>query len=327
MAQAGPKPAYLISGAQLLRYIQYVKGSRRDDDDISTSLSPEFFAGRELHHTEVETNILTIANNKGGVGKTTTAYYLGADLAHQGKRVLLIDLDGQANLTERALPALVSQRDTEDEHFPNIAEYFDGKRRLDQLVVRAEKHANLSIIPSDPFLTLRDPGGSGRPDLETRFIRDVRDLCVQQIPSLGGAPEWIIIDTPPAMSVFTRAGIAAAHFVLAPVRPRTASVRGTTNMLRTLRTMNALTGNGPIFLGTVITHWDGLKMSENFEDQVLPDRLRGHGGRIFATRIPIDNQLEPLEPGAKIGGAVAYATLAQEVEADVNKRRNQSVKQ
>jgi Mrp family chromosome partitioning ATPase len=116
-------------------------------------LSPEFFGRRIDAVVSRGTRILTIANNKGGVGKTTTAYYLGAELARLGKRVLLIDLDGQANLTERGLPVSADQRKEETEHFPNIAQYFADECSLKELVVATERvdgvRPNTSRSPLD----------------------------------------------------------------------------------------------------------------------------------------------------------------------------------
>ena len=317
MANEGRKHAYLIDGSQLVRYINYIRGSRRNDDDIITSLPPEFFAGKGAVHSHADdsSKILTVANNKGGVGKTMTAYYLGVALARQGKRVLLIDLDGQANLTERCFPEQLSDYNDTIEHFPNIAQYFAHQQMLSNLII-ATGQEHLSIIPSDPNLTLRDLGGSGRPDVELRFVTDVRQLSMQPIASLGGTPDWIIIDTPPAMSVFTRAGLAAAHYVLAPLRPRRASFNGTRNMLLTLRTMDALTGTSGRFLGTLLTHWDTLEASKRFEAIDLPRLLlylQEFGGQAFQAKIPIDNQLETLQPGAKTRGAEAYEALASEL--------------
>lgn len=169
---------------------------------------------------------------------------------------------------------------------------------------------------------LREFGTTGRPDIESRFVRDVRRLSSHKIISLGGAPDWIIIDTPPAMSVATRAALAAAHFVLAPIRPRLASIAGTRNMLLTLRTMRALTDTKARFLGTVLTHWDNLAVSKRFEEITLPQALQGNlrefGGTSFPVRIPVDNQLEDSEPGAKTQGARAYEALATEVLNAVN---------
>ncbi|HEU5348416.1 MAG TPA: AAA family ATPase [Ktedonobacterales bacterium] len=314
MAQAGSKQAYLINGSQFVRYITYIQGSRHDDEDVLTSISPEFFTdgGPALSSKVGSTRILTVANNKGGVGKTTTAYYLGTELARRGKRVLLIDLDGQANLTEWCFPELIAERNDGIESFPNIVQYFSRTRSLHDLVM-ATSERNLSVIPSDPFLTLRDLGGSGRPNIEVRFVEDVQKLCIQPMAPLGGTPDWIIIDTPPAMSVFTRAGLAAAHYVLAPIRPRRVSLAGTRNMLKTLRTMSALTGAGTNFMGILVTHWDNLKSSKAFEDIFLPEALQDFGGRVFTSKIPIDNQLESLGPGAKTKGAKAYEALAEEV--------------
>jgi chromosome partitioning protein len=317
MAEGAPKRVYLMNGHQLVRYITYIRGSRRDDDDTTIAVSPEFFCGRDNPQVPHggKAKILTIANNKGGVGKTTTAYYLGAELAKQGKRVLLIDLDGQANLTDSCFPERDADDGDEADYFPSIAQYFSGQQPLHELVkeVKAANIEHLCIIPSDPGLTLRDLGGSGRPDVEMRFARDIQKLSVRDFGSLGGVPDWIIIDTPPAMSVFTRAGLAAANYVLAPVRPRRRSLPGTRLMLTTLQTMNALTRDNTTFLGMVITHWDDLQVSQGFLDILLPREVRLYGGRAFTEKIPIDNQLETLGPGANTRGAQAYRKLADEV--------------
>ncbi len=322
MANSGAKQAYLVNGAQLVRYIQYIRNSRYDDDDTSTLLSPEFFAGRDHAPLGVSNRakILTIANNKGGVGKTTTAYYLGAELASQGKRVLLIDLDGQANLTEYCIPDVETEESGTATQFPSIAQYFSAHLPL-QTLIKSTRRERLSIIPSDPNLMLRDPGGGGRPDIESRFARDVQQLSHQPIASLGGVPDWIIIDTPPAMSVLTRAGLAAGQYVLAPVRPRRLSLRGTKNMLATLRTVNALMASKATFLGIIVTHWDDLKQSQNFEDLLLPPALQEFGGTAFKIRIPVDNQLEAGTPGAKTRGAEAYRELASEVVSHIEARQ------
>lgn len=313
-AEAGAKRACLMNGAQLVRYITYIRGSRYDDDDTSSLIGPEYFCGRDesVPPEKEAAKVLTVANNKGGVGKTTTAFYLGAELADQGKRVLLIDLDGQANLTENCFPQLNTSYSDETEQFPSVAQYFSGQQPLAALV-KSTSIERLSIIPSDPYLALRELGGGGRPDLEARFAHDVQTLSTQPLAALGGAPNWIIIDTAPARSVFTRAGLAAAQYVLAPMRPRRLSLRGTLNMLRTLRTVNALTNGHAAFLGAVITHWDDLKASQDFLDVRLPNALQEFGGEAFKVTIPVDNQLETLPPSANTNGAKAYRSLAAEV--------------
>ena len=205
---AGAKQVHLMNGSQLVRYIIYIRGSLRDDDDMIAMMSPQPFCGRDTSSTHPTNGakILAIANNKGGVGKTTTAYYLGAALTEHGKRVLLIDLDAQANLTAYCLPQLDAGDSNVTTQFSSIAQYFSGQQPLKALIMPTSNKL-LSIIPSDPNLNLRDLGGTGRPDVELDFALDVQELGTKQLPSLGGKLDWIIIDTPPAMSVFTRAGL------------------------------------------------------------------------------------------------------------------------
>lgn len=326
---------HLVNGDQLVRYINYIRGSQRDDDDAPTCLSPEYFITNEETPCTGKTKILTVANNKGGVAKTTTTYYLGAELAMRGERVLLIDLDGQANLTEWCLPETVGKHIAGVQPFPSIADYFSHLhtakphgyelRNLARCTEAPTNPGYLAIIPSDPFLTLRDYGGGGRPDIELQFMHDVRRLASEEIKPFGGQqPDWIIIDTPPAMSVFTRAALAAAHYVLAPIRPRNVSLAGTRNMLRTLRTTNALTGNAAEFLGVVVTHMDKLKLTQSVLVEI-PLLLREHGAelfepKVFKPEIRIDNQLETRGPGSYTNGAKAYRDLAQEIRRDVNQR-------
>lgn len=315
MAETGARRVYLMSGSQLIRYIEYVRGSRNDDENTISTISPEHFTGRDSVRSRRVGNarILTVANNKGGVGKTMTAYYLGVELAKKhGKRVLLVDLDGQGNLTERCLPDLVEKRTAEGALFPNITHYFAHERSLMD-VITPTAIDRLCIIPADPFLTLRDYGGSGRPDVELRFVQDIQKLCNRQIASLGGPPDWIIIDTPPAMSVFTRCGLCAAEYVIAPVRPRASSAAGTRNMLRTLRTVGALMGTQADFMGGIITHWDNLELSKGVIVQSIGPLIVQYGGRILEPYVPVDNQLEILQPGAGTHGAQAYSALAEEV--------------
>ncbi len=84
-------------------------------------------------------------------------------------------------------------------------------------------------------------------------------------------------------------------------------------MLRTLKTVNALMGTEAVFLGSVITHWDNLELSKNVLQFRLIPVINKNGGRVLQTRIPMDNRLDTLEPGAGTHGAKAYDALAEEV--------------
>lgn len=286
----------LLNGEQLCRYIRYVQGSRYDDTIGTRALiSPDLFSGatsvrrRNAHRTKV----LTVANNKGGVGKTTTAQHLAIGLAARGEQVVLIDMDPQSNLSERFLntqSVLISG--------PHLATYFAGRCSLEQLPRRVtvthpltHNPAELEIIPAHPELSLLDTGGAGRPDMELRFMQDIFSAFSAGSALRERPTDWVIIDTPPAISVFTRAALGAADYVVAPARARPSSLAGLGNMFGVLETMGSFMGAEPKLIGCLVTHWeDDASTSDSMTR--LTEILNNRKSQIFRTKIPMDATIE-----------------------------------
>lgn len=304
------KHIHLLDGAQFVRYINYLRGSIDTHPDRggaflapdAIDLADRLFA--ETHRSGAK--ILVVGNNKGGVGKTTTARYLAASLANRGQRVLLIDMDPQANLSEflfgveaAALPA------------PHLGDYFAGKQPLTHLIRQSSVYPQLRIISAHPELGRRDTGGFFKPETELQFVRDLY-AAVATVPNgPHGAFEWIIIDTPPAVSLFTRAALAAADYVLVPARPRDSSISGTVNMFAALDAMSQLMGRAPKLLGGLITHWQNDVASVDGLGNLEP-LFKQRGSNMLDTRIPFAVALEK-KPQMAANAIRAYNALVEEV--------------
>jgi chromosome partitioning protein len=146
--------------------------------------------------------ILTVANGKGGVAKTTSALNIAFALAdHHKQRVLLIDMDGQASTTV-TLPRRLPPNAPKDSEAPKdtafISDYFRGAAVLGSLV-RPTRLDNVWLVPAAYQLQQMDSGGGARPQAELRFLADVRMLQTADEQGQDVPPfDWVVIDTPPA---------------------------------------------------------------------------------------------------------------------------------
>jgi chromosome partitioning protein len=307
----------LINGEFLARYLMYVRGSR-DRNAQTPAISPDLLrhdtARRDFHTTTA----FAIANNKGGVGKTTTAIAFATALARRGDQVLLVDLDAQSNLT-RLLPAPPDIAPPKG----HIGDYFMGRADLADLV-RPTAFKNLSLIPSGPDASQSDASVTLRPEAELKFVQDLHGPNVR--PKGNSGPfRWMILDTAPEVSLLrTRAGLAAAHFVISPAEAGVLSHLGLNLMLDTTNAMRALVGDGVQVLGCVVTRWQGYGAQQDALKN-LRQILNAESVRVFQAVIPHDANIEKthqltwdgghkdIYDVTRRGASAAYAQLLQEV--------------
>jgi chromosome partitioning protein len=285
-----------IDGEHLLRYITYIRGTRTErahdtesDARLHTNalvpIPPEvFLAADDMVRRPLQTTtVLTVANHKGGVGKTTSALNLAFGLAALDKQVLLVDMDAQANLTHdlptqapNAAPA-------------HIGDYFTRKRQLADLV-RQTQFKRVWLIPSDNALTRSDEGIAAGPGAELRFVRDLHAAEVAPPSNLDARPfDWIIIDTGPSMGLFTRSALAAAHCVLMPVAPGVFADQGTDLLVTTVETMHALINKPIRILGCLVTQWQQTALNEALL-ATFKTRIISSGLTLLDTKIEFDKQ-------------------------------------
>ncbi len=309
------KSVRLIDGGRLVRYLTYLNHSADEHPAaVERHIAPDAFITAERirarRHAELP-RVLVIANNKGGVGKTTTARYLALGLAQKGKRVLLVDLDPQANLSEFLLSTESTKIDASRIEEPHLAGYFSGQYSLAQTVRPTPTGESVLLAPSHPSLGRLDTGGTGRPDAEVQFVSDLYDAILPASPGPYGAFDWVILDTPPAISRFTRAALAAADYVLAPARARGSSVSGIRNMFSARDAMAALMGRAPQLLGCVITHW-GEDATSRDAYQNLKVLFDGRQSRILDAKIPVAVAIESNSHHAA-KAIDAYNALVEEI--------------
>jgi chromosome partitioning protein len=208
--------------------------------------------------------IYALANQKGGVGKTTTAINLAACLAEAGARSLLVDLDPQANATS-GLGERARGRSTYD--------LLDGAPLSE--VVRPTAYANLDLVPSKPDLAGAVVELARREDGESYLAQSLRDV--------RGIYEFAFVDCPPSLGPLTVNALAAADQVLVPLQAEYYALEGLSQLSRSVELVRARLNARLRIGGVLLTMVDGRT---NLSAEVGDEVRRHFGDRVFRTTIP-----------------------------------------
>lgn len=246
--------------------------------------------------------IISIVNQKGGVGKTTTAINLGAALAAKGRHILLVDIDPQANATSGI--GLNSSKIAE-----GIYEALVGKNSPFD-VVRATLYDKYKIIPSSASLA-----GAGI-ELVNMERREYRLSAI--LEELKDEYDYIIIDGPPSLGLLTVNSLVAAEDILIPIQSEYYALEGLGQLLETIHLVQENLKPELNIMGAVITMFD---KRNKLSGQVMEELYKYFPGRVFRTVIPRNVRLaEAPSYGRSIfhydkrsKGSKAYEKLAQEM--------------
>lgn len=252
--------------------------------------------------------IIAVANQKGGVGKTTTNVNLGAALAERGKRVLVLDFDPQGNAsTGLGIDYADRSRTTYD--------VLTGHATIAEATLSTAID-NMWVVPANTDLSSSDIALMS--DENRSFL--LRDALLGTSGTLHQF-DYVLIDCPPSLNVLTVNALVAADAVLVPLQSEFFALEGLSQLMLTIREVRQSANKSLRIEGVVLTMFDGRN---NLSQQVEADARDNLGSLVFKTVIPRNVRLSEapsfalpvLSYDSHSAGAQAYRNLATEIEAN-----------
>jgi len=258
------------------------------------------------------TRVIAVANQKGGVGKTTTTVNVAAALALSGKSVLVVDLDPQGN----ASTALGIEH---TEGTPNVYEVLTGEQSLDTIVQECPDISGLSGAPATIDLAgaeIELVGGDGR---EYRLRRAI-DGYLATLHAGGSTCDYVLIDCPPSLGLLTLNGLVAAREVLLPIQCEYYALEGLSQLLRTVDMVSSHLNPDLRVSAIVLTMYDGRT---RLASQVVHEVRTHFGERVLDTVVPRSVRVSEapsygqtvLTYDANSPGSLAYREVAEQLDA------------
>jgi chromosome partitioning protein len=244
----------------------------------------------------MKTSIVAIINQKGGTGKTTTTINLGSALSKLGKKVLLVDLDPQSNLS---YSLAVTHPDA------TLADVFLGNKALQEVLVEKD---NLWIAPGSNELV----------DIEISLVsQEKRENFLKNMLSSVKGFDYILIDCPPSLSVLTLNALTAAHEVLIPLQMEVLTLQGLDQIMNTVNKVKKAFNPKLRIKGIMVVMYDVRRKLSQEVLEYLQENIQEH---IFKSQIRLNVKLAEapsfgksvLDYDASSNGSKDYKALAEE---------------
>ncbi|MGL0747701.1 AAA family ATPase [Secundilactobacillus paracollinoides] len=249
-------------------------------------------------------DIIALANQKGGVGKTTTGVNLGAGLANLGNRVLIIDIDAQGNATSGVGIAKSSIN-------KDIYDVLVNEEPLQDVILHTT-HKDLDIAPATIQLS------GAEIELTSQIARETRLL--DAVKTIGDDYDFILIDCPPSLGLLTINAFTASNSILIPVQSEYYALEGLSQLLNTIQLVRKHFNPDLKIEGVLLTMYDArTKLGHQVNDEVK----KYFKDKVYKTIIPRNVRLSEapshgvpiMDYDAKSTGAIVYTELAKEVAA------------